>query len=534
MIRHGTRWLSALVVAIGIAIPLTAQAATRDLVTIGYIGGTTSIDPHFHTLAANASISRAVFDGIVNADTKMNPVPGIAEKWTRVDPNTWEFTIRSGVAFHDGTPVTSQDVAFSFERALNIKDSPSGGFSKQLKGKTVKVVDDRVFRIVTADPAPGMLVDLSTFAIVSRKHATGATREDFNSGKAAVGSGPYKFVEWVPGNRVVLERNEQYWGQKPDFKRVVMRPIESGPTRVAALVSGDVDAIEQPPSTDIARLQAMGDIHIAKAPSKRIIYIHMDNFRDDTPDVLGNDGQKIKSPLRDKRVRWALSLGIDRNAIIEHVMEGGAEPAGQYAPEGVEGHNPVLKPIPHDPARAKALLAQAGYPDGFRLKFHSTGKRYPNDVEVAEAIGQMWSSIGVKTEVVTYPASVFFRRGTSGGPGKTPEFSVLMAGCCSSTGGAIAPLVTLMATPDRPRGRGTANRGRYSNPELDVLIEKALTEMDDAKREQATQQAQAVAVGDMAVIPVHFIINAWATRGNVRWEPTLDDTSIPTRAKFVN
>ncbi len=533
MLGRFTGALCALALAAGLSLPVTAQAASNDTVTVGYVGGTTSIDPHFHNLSANMSISRAIFDGIVNADAKMRPVPGIAASWKQIDDKTWEFTIRDNARFHDGSPVTSDDIAYSFDRAINIQDSPSGGFTKQVKGKTVEVVSDRVFRIVTAEPSPAMLIDLSTFAIVSRKHAEGANREDFNSGKAAIGSGPFKFVEWVPGDRLVLARNDDYWGKKADYARVIYRPIEAGPTRVAALVSGDVDAIEQPPTTDIARLQATQGIQVAKAPSKRVIYIHMDNFRDDTPDITDNNGKKIKNPLLDKRVRWALALGIDRQGIAEHVMEGVAIPAGQYAADGVEGFNPDLKPIPYEPERAKALLAEAGFPNGFKLKFHSTGKRYPNDVEVAEAIGQMWSRIGIQTEVVTYPPSVFFRRGTRGGPGGTPEFSVLMAGCCSSTGGAITPLVVLMGTPDKARGRGTANRGRYSNPELDALLDKGLTEMDAKKRDAIVREAQKVAIEDMAVIPVHFLVNAWATRGNVRWEPTLDDTSVPVRVQLA-
>lgn len=508
---------------------LPAAQAQEDQLRIAYIGGTTSIDPHFHSDTSNLAISRAVFDGLVNPDENTRPIPGLAESWEIIDPRTWEFTLREAT-FHDGMPVTSDDVAFSFERGMDVEDSPSGGFRRVLQDKTVKVVSDRVFRIETEEPAPTLLEDLSNFAIVSRKHSEGATREDFNAGRVTIGTGPYKFVEWIPGDRVVLERFDDYWGEKPDFARVVMRPFESGPTRVAALLSGDVDAIDQVPTTDQAMLRENPDIHVAQTPSKRIMYIHMDSYREETPHVTAHDGSAIDNPLRDNRVRWALALAIDRPSIAEFVMEGAAVPAGQYAPLGMEGASETLEPIPFDPDRAKALLAEAGYPDGFKLTFHSTGQRYPNDVQLAEAISQMWSRIGVDTTLETMPGAVFFRRGSTGGPDGTPEFSVMMAGCCASPGGAITPLNVLMGTRDPDSGRGSANRGRYSNPELDELIGQALTEMDDVKRDAIIQRASEVAVADMAVIPVHFLLNTWASRGDVVWQATLDDTTVPTRA----
>lgn len=522
----------AAVAALILACTTMSPALAEEEVVVGYIGGTSTIDPHFHADISNSSIGRAVFDGIVNPDPNMRPVPGLAESWTRIDPLTWEFTLRDNAEFHDGSPVTSDDILFSFERGMAVKDSPSNGFRRQLNGKTVVPVSDSVFQIKTEEPAPTLLVDLSTFSIVSRKHATGATREDFNSGKATIGTGAYKFVEWIPGNRVVLERNDNYWGEKADFARAIMKPIESGPTRVAALISGDVDAIDQVPTSDHKLLRETDGIQLAQGPSKRIMYIHMDSFREETPHITGHDGQPIKNPLLDKRVRWALALGIDRKAITEFVMEGAAEPAGQYAPAGVEGSSPNLEPIPYDPERAMKLLAEAGYADGFKLKFHSTGQRYPNDVQVAEAIAQMWSSIGIDTVVEAMPATVFFKRGTSGGPNGTPEFSVLMASCCASTGGAITPLLALMGTPDKDTGSGSANRGRYSNPELDALLAKGRTEMDDDKRDAFVQRASEVAVEDMAVIPIHFLVNTWATRGDVVWTPSLDDTTIAIRASI--
>jgi len=214
-------------------------------------------------------------------------------------------------------------------------------------------------------------------------------------------------------------------------------------------------------------------------------------------------------------------------------MEGAAITAGQYAPAGSEGTSKNLKPIQYDPERAKKLLAEAGYPNGFRIQLTSTGKRYPNDFQAAEAVGQMWAQIGIKAEVVTLPGSVIFRRGTSGGPGGTPEFSFFMAGCCSSTGAALTPLTVLMGTRNKAKAIGTANRGRYSNPELDKLIEQGLVEMDAEKRATVVAKATEVAVEDMAVIPLYFLVNTWATRGKVGWEASIDDATVPRAAYLI-
>src|SRR3546814_826901 len=224
-----------------------------------------------------------------------------------------------------------------------------------------------------------------------------------------IGTGPYKFVEWVKGDRIVLEANPDYWGGKPQWDRVEFKPISSGPARVAALLAGDVDVIDVVPTVDIRKLKKNKDVVLSSGVSNRIIYLHMDQQRDKTPFVTTKDGAPLdKNPLKDIRVRRAISKAINREAIVDRVMEGAAIPAGQLLPEGFFGVHPNLPPEKYDPDGAKKLLKQAGYPDGFGLTIHGPNDRYINDAKIAEAVAQMLTRIGIPTTVDTMPKSVYF------------------------------------------------------------------------------------------------------------------------------
>jgi peptide/nickel transport system substrate-binding protein len=430
--------------------------------------------------------------------------------------------LRQGVKFHDGTPFTADDVLFTFERAPNVEASPSS-FALYTKGKTLKKIDDYTIHIITQKPYPLMPNDVSTINIISKKHGKGAKTGDYNSGKAAIGTGPYKFSEWVPGDRLVLERNPDYWGDKAQFDRVVYKPIKSDPARVAALLAGDVDMIDVVPTPDIPRLKKNPDLVLSQGVSNRVIYLHLDQFRDDSPFITGTSG---KNPLKDQRVRKAISKAINRPAVVERVMEGVAIPAGQLLPEGFFGVSAKLEAEKHDPDVAKKLLADAGYPNGFGLTLHGPNDRYINDAKICQAIGQMLTRVGIDTKVETMPKSVYFRKASRGGPGKSPAFSFILVGWGSGTGEASSPLKSLLHTYDKARGFGASNRGRYSNAEVDKLIEQALATVDDAKREKLLQRATEVAIEDLGIIPLHYQVNTWATRKGLAYTPRTDEYTL--------
>jgi peptide/nickel transport system substrate-binding protein len=253
----------------------------------------------------------------------------------------------------------------------------------------------------------------------------------------------------------------------------------------------------------------------------------MDQFRDETPFIKGKDGATIKNPLKDARVRLALSKALNREAIVSRVMEGVAIPAGQLLDDKFFGTSKTLKPVAYDPEGAKKLLADAGFPAGFRMTLHGPAGRYTNDVKIAEAAAQMFTRVGIDTTVETIPPSVFFTRASTGAGGQ-PEFSFILVGWGSDTGETSSPLKSLLGTFSREKGTGTANRGRYSNPALDQLIDEALATNDDAKRGEILAKASELAMGDVGLIPSHYQINTWATRKGIKYTPRADEYTLAT------
>ncbi len=509
-------------------VVFSAPAFSKEL-TIGLASEPTSIDPHFHNLSPNNALSRHIFDRLVHTDEKQKLIPGLAVSWKAINDTTWEFKLRQGVKWHDGSPFTADDVVFTFSRAISVEGSPSG-FGTYIKGKTAVKVDDHTVHIKTEQPYPLMANDVSTFGIISKKHGEGAKTADYNSGKAAIGTGPYKYKAYVPGDRFVYVPNENYWGEKAKWSQLTMKPIKSSPSRVAALLAGDVDMIAQVPTTDIERLKKEPKVALSQGISNRVIYLHLDHDRDNSPFVKAKDGSDIKNPLKDVRVRRAISMAINRDAIVERVMENVAIKAGQLLPEGFFGVSPNLKPMKYDPAGAKKLLAEAGLKDGFSLTIHGPNDRYINDAKIAEAVAQMLTRVGIKTAVETMPRSVYFKRASRGGPNKTPEFSFILVGWGAGSGEASSPLKSLIHTYDKSRGFGASNRGRFSNAEVDALIEKALSTVDDGERQNLLAKATEMAVGQVAIIPLHYQVNTWAARKGLKYRARTDEA---TEAMYV-
>jgi peptide/nickel transport system substrate-binding protein len=496
-----------------------APALGSDL-TIGIGADVTAIDPHYHNVTPNNNVAAHIFDYLVLRDERQKPIPGLAESWRTVDPLTWEFKLRKGVKFHDGSEFTAADVVASIDRVPLVPNSPSPftAYTKQIK--EMIVVDPYTIRFRTAAPYPLMPTDMTQVAIISAKAAKAST-EDFNNGKAAIGTGPYKLVRYVKGDRIELARFDGYWGGKTPWEKVTLRLLPNDASRVAALLAGDVQAIEYVPTSDVARIRADKRLNVYKIIADRLIYLHMDSDRDVSPYVTDREGKPLpKNPLKDPRVRKAISKAINRNAIVDKVMEGEAVAAGQLLADGMFGTTRNLKVEPYDPAGAKKLLAEAGYPDGFGLTIHSPNNRYVNDAKVAQAVAQMLTRIGIATRVEVLPSATYFPQATE------LKFSFMLVGWSSGTGEASSPLKALLATYSRDKGFGTANRGRYSNPRVDALLEQALATVDDPKREALLQRATEIAIGDTGIIPLHFQVNLWATRNGITYVPRTDENTL--------
>jgi peptide/nickel transport system substrate-binding protein len=500
------------------AAPLSPRAADM---SIALGADVTSMDPHFHNLTPNNNVGGHVFDTLVGKDARGKLIPQLAESWRTVDELTWEFKLRKGVKFHDGSDFTAADVVFTLDRVPTVPNSPSSfaTYSKQITEKII--VDPLTIRFKTATPYPLMANDMGTILIVSSRAAKGAATEDFNSGKAAIGTGPFKLVRWSKGDRVELARNDAYWGVKSPWEKVTFRIITSDPTRVAALYAGDVQAIENVPTADLAKVSKTVALNTYRVVSHRVMYLHIDSNRERSPFVTDKAGKPLeKNPLKDVRVRRAISKAINRPALVERVMEGAARVTGQLMPDGMFGYNPALKPEAFDADGARKLLAEAGYPDGFGLTLHGPNDRYVNDDQIAQAIAQMLARIGIATKVETMPSSIYFSRANK------LEFSLMLVGWGSDTAEASSPLKALLATFNRDKGMGQANRGRYSSAKMDGLLDQALATVDDAKREKLLQQATEVAMSELGIISLYHQENVWASRRGLTYTPRADERTL--------
>lgn len=507
--------------ALALAALLPGVAGAQNL-NIGIGGSPTSLDPHFYNASPNSSLVSHLFDRLVEQDARARTRPMLAESWRPVSDTVWEFKLRPGVRWHDGREFTADDVVFTIGRVPNVPNSPASfaGFVRAIQ--RIEVVDPLTIRFHTAAPHPMLPIEMASVQIVSRHVGDGAATEDYNAGRAAVGTGPYRLVSHRQGDRTEFVRNDAYWGGPQPWARVSYRFIANDPARTAALLAGDVDVIDQVPSTDLPRLRREQRISIFEIQGLRLIYLIPDYSRAENPlFVTDNAGQPMaRNPFHDVRVRRALSMAIDRAALAERVMERTAAPAGQWLPAGSAGHNPAVPVPPFEPETARRLLAEAGYPSGFRITLHTPNDRYPNDSRTAQAIAQMWTRVGVRTEVAPLPWAAY--------PGRAArqEFAMHLIGWGSSAGDPIGALMNVVGTFDRARFLGAVNHHRHSNPALDALVERALMTMDDAARDAMLRDAVRMAAEDVAVIPLYNLVNVWATRRGLRIAPRLDERTL--------
>lgn len=498
----------------------TASAQAPRTLRIAAQTAPSGMDPHYHSSNPNIATSKQIFSSLIDVDADNKLIPCLAETWRIVDDKTWEFTLRQNVKFHDGTPFEADDVRFSLERVLNIPNSP-GSFAPYARNiAEVKTVSPNVIQIVTKDPNPFLDWDIYCIFILSRRLHTGATLADFNSGKAMIGTGPYKHVSYQIGEQHEIAKNPDYWGTPAAWDRVVTRIIPNAGSRVAALLAGDTDLIDSVGPQDVPRLTADPKIGLFAKESTGVAYLFPDASRDVSPFVFDKQGKPLSSnPLKDVRVRQALSLAINRAGIIERLLSGQGAVADQFAPATASDRAPGLPPLALDIAKAKKLLADAGYPDGFRLTIHGPSGWFAGDQDVLQAVAQGFTRIGVETQVEVLPPSALFSRATN------REFSMFMTTLSGPT--AANTLRQVVQTYDTATGSGPFNRQRYSNPKIDTLVSEALRTMDPAKRASLTSQALKETVADMPVIPLFFPKFAWATRksyvtfqANAGWKTT--------------
>jgi peptide/nickel transport system substrate-binding protein len=513
-----TMMLSAAAMAAGTRASRAAESdATLDM-AVGAIP--TSLDPQFHTLTPNNALAQHFFDPLVDRDAQARLVPALAESWRLVQDNIWEFKLRRGVTFHNGAPFTARDVVYTLERIPKVVNSP-GSFGVYTRAiKQAEVVDDHTIRFRTDGVYPLLPTDLSQIVILWHGIGDESQTGDFNSGRAVIGTGPFRLRAYRHGDRAEMERNPDYWGAKPAWARVNYRFIGNDGSRVAALRAGDVAFIDAVPTNDLARLRQETRFPLSETVSLRSVYLRTD-FRERSPHIAGPNGEALTTnPLRDLRVRQALSMAINRAAIADRIMSGAALPTGQFMPPGIYGHAPDIAPPTFDAARARGLLAAAGYAQGFTVQLTGPNDRYVNDAQICQSIGQMWARIGVKVNVDTMPYAAFSQRNARS------DTSIAFGGWANSSGEPSAGLRGLLGTRDVARGWGTVNRSGWSNAAYDQTVARALTTADDAAREALFQEATRIAVSEVAWIPLHIQKNIWAMRQGLAHTPRADEMTL--------
>lgn len=494
------------IAAAALVIPGGLAAKT---ITVGVASGVNSLDPHFHNESPTNSANYNIFDGLVNFDEDLNPYGVLAESWEVIDDTTWEFKLKQGVTFHNGNSFNADDVVFSFNR---IKTGKTSGFKGSVSAiSKVEKVDDYTVRVITGEPFPLLLNKLSYMRIMDEEFASSMSDQEL--GQTPVGTGPYKLENWTRGQSLTLVANEDYHQGAPTIDRVELRPLTNDSARVAAILSGAVDLANRVPVRDVERIKQNEDLQFHIEPGLRLIYLQMDQHREDSPYVSGVD----ENPFLDPRVRKAVYLGIDEAAIVEHIMGGFAKAAAQYHPQPVTGHDPSIERPSHNPEKAKQLLEQAGYGDGFTVVLDSPNDRYINDEKIAQAVASSLARIGITVEVNAIPKASFFPKANDA------DSSFNLIGWASGDGDASSFLDANLHSYNQETGYGRYNGGRYSNPEVDKLIERSSTIIDPEKREALLHEiTQKALIEDQNIIPLHYQVDLYAYRNEVDFTPRAD------------
>jgi peptide/nickel transport system substrate-binding protein len=488
------------------------QAAERPL-RWSSAGDVLTFDFHAAADSLSQNLAGQIYEQLVRRGKDTNFEKSLAESWEVRDPLRWRFRLRDGVRFHDGTQLTADDVVFSVQRAQH-PNASNRALTTRL-GRPQKI-DRLTVEFVLDTPNPVFLEHLLSAAIMSKAWAESngvarpqayADREETFAVRNAMGTGPYMLKSYEPGVRTVLVRNPNYWGVMDDkIDEVVYRPISSGPTRTAALLSGELDLVLDPPLQDVDRLRTTKGFKIVEGPEWRVLHLGFDQFRDE----LLHASVKGKNPFKDRRVRLAFYHAIDVEALRDKVMRGSAAPAGSISFMPAPGGPETETRYPYDPTLARKLLAAAGYADGFEVRLDCPNNRYINDEKICVAVSAMLARIGIRAPVHTEPMVTysprldkrdvsFFLVGV-GGSGSDPQTSLSLVG----------------HSENATTGDGRFNSGRFADPEVDNLIDAIKTEMDTAKRNAMIRSAFLKLHEGAYVIPLHRQMLPWAMRDGVQ------------------
>ncbi len=520
--RVRRRWLSAVsAVMLGCLLAATGMPAAAQTVRIATAFDPQTMDPQALALLYHSRVVHQIYESLVGRDQKFGIEPALATSWQMDSATSWRFKLRDGVKFHDGSPFTADDAVFSLERAMG----PSSQRAFQLKGLTaVRAIDPLTIELQLEAPDAVLPEKLQYVAMMSRdwsvKHSV-TRAQDFNAKQEtyairnANGTGPFKLDRYEPDVRVVLKRNPDWWGRADkrngNVKQVEWITIRSDATRLAALASGEVDLVLDPPYQDIARLKADPRMTLQQVPDIGQQYLAFDQ----ASAALAGSDIKDRNPFKDLRVRRAVYQAINVPLIVDKVLRGQAVATGAFLSPLVDGSPAELdKRLPYDPARSRLLLAEAGYPNGFSVTLDCVNVAWRENV--CQAVAAMLTQVGVRTTLRSSSTSQFFPK-LSQGTASFAEYG------WTATPDAWASLNGLFRSFD-PAGLGTFNAGRYSNPKLDVLIDNIRIEPDRVRRRAMVTTVLRLVADDLPMVPLYRRVLTWAMKKNLSMVQWPNDT----------
>jgi peptide/nickel transport system substrate-binding protein len=502
-------WAAALVLVLVLGGPVAAKtfkwAADSD---------PGSMDPYNRNVASTLSMLSNIYEPLIRRDRELNLEPGLATEWKAVAPTVWRFTLRRGVTFHDGSPFTADDVVFSYQRVTG----PGSLLATTMRGATgIRKIDDYTVEVDTAAPTPTFPLQATSWLIMSKAwaeknnttRATDLTKNEVSyASNNANGTGPFVLKSRSPEGRIVLEPNKSWWGKaEHNLTEVIFTPIANPATRSAALLSGEVDMVHTLPIAAIQRVRDTKGLKLFEKAELRTMFFTMDQARDE----LLDSNIKGKNPFKDVRVRQALAIAIDAEAISRQVMRGFSVPNYLLVGPGVNGFDPALNtPRSRDVEEAKKLLAEAGYPNGFEMGLDCSNDRYINDEQICTATVGMLARIGVKAKLKVMPFNQLVKLAS-------PPFetSMILLGWLPTTYDAHDSLFNLTGSRNRDLRRGVFNVGGFVNQRLDELITSAAAELDTAKRDAMLREALKIVRDEVAWIPIHQQKIVWGAKESV-------------------
>ena len=509
--------LSVLLIAAALMVSMgllsAGQAVAGKSIKVAFDADPVSLDPHVQLSGGMLQYSHMVFDPLIRWNQQMGFDGRLATKWERIDPLTMRFHLRKGIKFHSGNPFTAKDVAWTLDRLKKSQDFKAlfDPFTKPV------IVDDYTIDIKTSKPYP-LVLNMCTYIFpMDSKFYTG--KDDKGMAKDTIiktqysfanenesGTGPYQVTFREQGVKMVFTRFPGYWDKAGNVDEITLTPIKNDATRVAALLSGDVDFIMPVPPQDYNRVEGNSDLKLVTMSGSRIITFQMD--------------QKKRPEFRNKKVRQAMVYAVNNAGIVKKIMKGTATVAGQQGPEGFAGYKANLTPR-YDLKKAKQLMKEAGYPDGFSCSMIAPNNRYVKDEQIAQAVAAMLSKIGIKVNLKTMPKAQYW-----------DEFDaqvadIQMIGWHPDTEDSSNYTEFLLMCPNKETGFGQYNSGNYCNKKVDELIMQAMTETDLAKRSTMLQEVEQIAYDDAAYIPLHWQNLSWASKSNVMIEPIVNVQNFP-------